>query len=325
MEFYSELPYEDFSYYNTPSTHDVGGSILTGILMFYLIILLVGLTVAVVNYIFRGIGMYNMAKREGMDYPWLAFVPFARTYLLGELGGTVHLKNKQIKNPGIWLIVLPFISSIVTGILYVVIWVVLGFGVFFSSYSGFSFGTVTGIIIVAVIVIVFFTVYNAAYSVLRILVNRQIYEKFTTPGMAVAHAVLGVLLPLYESICLFVMRNRPYNPGKGPDLGTPFMTTPPPAKPVPPMPPQMPVTHQTPEEAPISEIPNPEEPQNTAKPVDGEFKKVEEEIVTGEYRRVDEPPKPEHEQMTSSYTYGEGKEEPEREELKTDDGPSAEQ
>lgn len=31
MEFYSELPYEDFSYYNTPSTHEVGGSILTGI------------------------------------------------------------------------------------------------------------------------------------------------------------------------------------------------------------------------------------------------------------------------------------------------------
>lgn len=84
MEFYSELPYEDFSYYNTPSTHEVGGSILTGILMFYLIILLVGLTVAVVNYIFRGIGMYNMAKEEGMDYPWLAFVPFARTYASGR-------------------------------------------------------------------------------------------------------------------------------------------------------------------------------------------------------------------------------------------------
>ena len=44
MGFYSEIPYEDFSYYNTPFTHEVGGSILTGILMFYLIILLVGLT-----------------------------------------------------------------------------------------------------------------------------------------------------------------------------------------------------------------------------------------------------------------------------------------
>ena len=29
MEFYSELPYEDFSYYNSPSTLVVGGSILT--------------------------------------------------------------------------------------------------------------------------------------------------------------------------------------------------------------------------------------------------------------------------------------------------------
>ena len=48
MGFYSEIPYEEFGYYDTPSTHEVGGSILTGILMFYLIILLVGLTVAVV-------------------------------------------------------------------------------------------------------------------------------------------------------------------------------------------------------------------------------------------------------------------------------------
>lgn len=88
--------------------------------------------------------------------------------------------------------------------------------------------------------------YNAVYSVLRILVNRQIYEKFTTPGMAVAHAVLGVLLPLYESICLFVMRNRPYNPGKEPDLGTPFMTTPPPIAPAPEMP------RQTSEEIPVA-------------------------------------------------------------------------
>lgn len=123
--------------------------------MFYLIILLVGLTVAVVNYIFRGIGMYNMAKREEwIIHGWRLYHLPERT-LQGELGGTVHLKNKQIKNPGIWLIVLPFISSIVTGILYVVIWVVLGFGVVFSSYGGFSFGAVTGIIIVTVIVIVF--------------------------------------------------------------------------------------------------------------------------------------------------------------------------
>lgn len=286
MGFYSEVPYEDFGYYDTPSVHNVGGSIMTGILMIYLIILLVGLVVSVTNYIFRGIGMYHMAKREGMDYPWLAFVPFARTYLQGELGGTVHLKNKQIKNPGIWLIVLPFISSIVTGVLYVIMWVVLGFGVFFSSYGNFSFGAVAGLLVLVVVSMVFFIVYNACYKVLRILVNRQIYEKFTTPGMAVVHAVLGVLLPLYESICLFVMRNRPYNPGKEPDLGTPFLTTPSPIAPVPPVSSNI-AKEPEPEQKPEG---HPEAEQNQEEPVDGEFKKVEDEIVQGEYRRVEEPP-----------------------------------
>ena len=64
----------------------------------------------------------------------------------------------------------------------------------------------------------------------------------------------------------------------------------------------------------------PAEDQNTADPVDGEFKKVDEEIIPGEYRRVEELSRPEHEQMTSSYTYGGTKEEP-----KTDDKPSAEE
>lgn len=161
-----------------------------------------------------------------------------------------------------------------------IVWIVLGFGMFFS-YDGFGFGTITGLIVVLTGVIVFFVLYEAVYKVLRILVNRQIYEKFTTPGMAIVHAVLGVLLPLYESICLFVMRNHPYNPGKEPDLGTPFMT-PPPAAPVPPVPPQA-----------SAEI-----------PVDGEFRKVDETVVPGEYRKIEEPPKPEQEQMVSSYAYG---------------------
>lgn len=154
MGFYSEIPYEEFGYYDTPSTHEVGGSILTGILMFYLIILLVGLTVAVVNYISAESECTTWQKRRnGLSMAGVCTicqnVPSGRAWRNGTS------ENKQIKNPGIWLIVLPFISSIVTGILYVVIWVVLGFGVVFSSYGGFSFGAVTGIIIVTVIVIVF--------------------------------------------------------------------------------------------------------------------------------------------------------------------------
>ncbi len=229
-----------YEYYNPTSGIDaMADSIFVGIITIYLIIILIGLVVTIVDYVLRGIGMYTIAKREGMEYPWLAFVPFARTYLQGELSGTVHLKKKQIKNPGIWLIVLPFIAGAVSLIFYAIFWIT-GIGMIISmDYMGISVGAVTGLVIFLIIAVIFMVLYEAVYKVLRVLVNRQIYDKFTSPNMAVAHAILGILLPLYESICIFVMRNRPYNPGKEPDLGTPFMTSPPPVPPVNPVEPQV--------------------------------------------------------------------------------------
>ena len=41
--------------------------------------------------------------------------------------------------------------------------------------------------------------------------------------------MLSGIIPLYEAICFFVMRNKPFNPGMEPQL------TPPPIPPVPPV------------------------------------------------------------------------------------------
>ena len=43
-----------------------------------------------------------------------------------------------------------------------------------------------------------------------VLVNKQIYENFAEGNMPVIHAVLSSLVPLYEAICLFIMRKRPF-------------------------------------------------------------------------------------------------------------------
>lgn len=320
MEFYSDVPYGDFydySYnYDLPTApsgiESVMGTVLMGIMVFYLVLLLGGCIIALINYILKGIGMYTIAKREGRDYPWLAFVPFARVYLQGELSGTVVLKKRKIRNPGIWMIVLPFIAGAVATALYIVFWISIGLKTFLyfeSSYQS-GFGSLAGFGVLLIAALLIFAVYGAVYKVLRILVNRQIYEKFTSPNMAVAHAVLGVLLPLYESICMFVMRSKPYNPGKEPDLGTPFMTARDMVAPV------------SPKEGNV--------PSDTVEgsfrkvqdePVAGEFRSVQDEPVAGEYRPVkDQPsgehhsletgsdeetefPKPEHEQVEGNYTY----------------------
>ena len=105
------------NYYNTHEYYDYDSpymeTTLIGILMICAIILIVCAIFALLSYILKGVGMYTMAKRQGMDYAWLAFIPFARTYLHGELAGSIRLKNKSIQNPGIWLLALPFLYGAV--------------------------------------------------------------------------------------------------------------------------------------------------------------------------------------------------------------------
>ena len=66
---------------------------------------------------------------------------------------------------------------------------------------------------------------QAAQMALKVLINKQILERFTTGNMGLVHAVLMIVVPLYEALCFFVMRKRDFNPGMEPKI------TPPPAPP----------------------------------------------------------------------------------------------
>ncbi len=219
-------------------------SSLTGILSIYLILLALYFLFYIISYIFKGIGMYTIAKRQGSDYPWLAFIPFARTYLHGELSGSIKLKTKTIKNPGIWFLAMPFIFGAINFIFYI-LFVVVGIGSSFSAvltdpymeYGSPSIGTgaIMGMIIIGVLWLIVALLYEAVYRVLAVLINHQILEKFTSKNMSIAHAVLCSVVPLYETICLFVMRNKAFNPGMEPDLGNTFIQPEQPVIPVPPV------------------------------------------------------------------------------------------
>lgn len=280
----------DYSYGVSGIDYSSLEALIGGIIAIYMIVLVVGLIFALVKYILKGIGMYTIAKREERDYPWLAFVPFARTYLQGELSGNVTLKKRQIKNPGIWLIVMPFIAGAGALILYV-LYSVIGLSLIFSTwYYGIGAGTVTGIVILSVISILLMLVYNAAYKVLQVLVNKQIYAKFTSKNMAVVHAVLGIFIPLYEAICMFIMRNKEYNPGMEPMNGQPFRTSVPPAAPV-----------SEPELGPKTEPVKAPESTRPAGPIAGDGFVMSDELP----KKVDDPQiKPLHETENRPYSYG---------------------
>ena len=213
--------------YNYPVSNSEG---LVGVILsVYLIILTLILAFVLVSYIFHSVGLYTIGKRMGKEYPWLAFIPYARDYFQGELAGPIKLKNKEIKNPGIWNLIIPIISSVLAGVFGVLIILVTGVGAAaqISGAGGAGIALLFVIMLYTLLIVAVIAV-QAAQMALKVLINKQILERFTAGNMGLVHAVLMIVVPLYEALCFFVMRKRDFNPGMEPKI------TPPPA-PLPPV------------------------------------------------------------------------------------------
>lgn len=193
------------------------------ILSICLIVLALIAVFTLVGYILHSIGLYTIGRRIGYSIPWLAFIPFARDYMQGELAGELSLRTKKIKNPGVWNLVMPIISGVIFWIFYMLFFLFSGMGMMMDyrssgGYAGISTGTIMGMIFFLIIWVIVAVLYSAVYQVLHILINKQIYGRFTTENMAIAHAVLSSLVPLYEAICTFILRNKDFMPGMEPPV-----------------------------------------------------------------------------------------------------------
>ena len=246
--------------YNYPVSNSEG---LVGVILsVYLIILTLILAFVLVSYIFHSVGLYTIGKRMWKEYPWLAFIPYARDYFQGELAGPIKLKNKEIKNPGIWNLVIPIISSVLAGVFGVLIILVTGVGAAaqISGAGGAGIALLFVIMLYTLLIVAVIAV-QAAQMALKVLINKQILERFTAGNMGLVHAVLMIVVPLYEAICFFVMRNREFNPGMEPKI------TPPPA----PLPPVIPGGPEGPAATPPAPPQGgPENPVDVPVPLAGE-------------------------------------------------------
>ncbi len=196
-----------------PLSGNFGDAIVAVFLTIYLLALAVVLIFALVSYIFHSIGLYTIGKRMGRQYPWLAFVPFARDYFQGELAGEIVLKNKSIRNPGIWNLILPIIGSALFSI-FMVFAVVAGSISALAGGAGSVTITLMLIIMMYILSVIILIAVSVARVALVVLINKQILERFTSENMALIHSVASVFVPLYESLCFFVMRDKEFTSGK---------------------------------------------------------------------------------------------------------------
>ena len=186
-----------------------GSSGGTVVLTIYLIVLAGAFLVAAAEYVFLGMGLYRLAANRNHPSPWMAFVPFARTYLRGELSGDIYLKRRKVKNPGLWLVLMPIAYGVICSSIMLLCFMCAIFGGSVMINGGAD--TVISVLLFAfcIPVLAISIVYQAVMSVLNVLVDYQIYRRYMPLHFAVIHAVLGIFVPLYRGIYLFYIRKRP--------------------------------------------------------------------------------------------------------------------
>ena len=80
--FFKEVsPFMNDMYYTTESAAGLA------FLFIYLLVVFVVLVLILAVYLLTAVPVFKLAQKQGHDRPWLAFIPFASTWLFAELGG----------------------------------------------------------------------------------------------------------------------------------------------------------------------------------------------------------------------------------------------
>lgn len=176
--------------------------------LFYLLCLSVCAIVALAEYILYGFGLYGMARRAGIGGEWMAFVPYARRYLQGKLGGPITLKGKTLKKPGLWMVLIPFAVGVAAGLLAGLAMALVVAGTLVNKNAVIMIPVTTVALFADLIILVLLLAGLVVKSGLRSLVNYQIFSRYCQGNVLILHIVFSAMFPLYEAVVFFHYRRR---------------------------------------------------------------------------------------------------------------------
>lgn len=146
-----------------------------------------GVATFIISYLLPAIALFNMANKAGHPYPWLAFIPFAQTYL------EFTLPKKQFK--------VFFVDTDQRSLMAVITLIAANFGT----------GIIAGLNLIPVLgqlLDVALAVFLAAFNWRKM---RDIHVTYgTDEEKATIIALIGIFVPLVYSIFLLLeMNNEP--------------------------------------------------------------------------------------------------------------------
>ena len=175
------------------SNSDVIETLVTsGMLIFVIVFIGIAFLSAIAVYVLQAIALYKMATKLGHQNPWMAWIPYANTYLLFTLPDKklkVLAFNKEVdRSTGFW------------------IWlaITLGGSVIQGIFSAFTVIPVIGPIIVSLVPI--------AIMVARIFITysayKDLYDMFVDESQATPFAIVSIIVPITSVVFLLIAAGK---------------------------------------------------------------------------------------------------------------------
>ena len=183
----------------------------TGLSLFYVIYSMAGTALGVVTYVLRALGLYTIAKRRGINNPWMSWVPVLDLWVIGCISDQYQyvVKGRE-KNKRKWLLAL----SIVMAVLYIAFFVFFGI-MAVNAFSGFTTG-MTGRQILGELAGAFVGLLASllplagiaiAVSVIRYIAMYDLYTS-CAPQNNVLFLLLSIFFSVTEPFFVFFIRKK---------------------------------------------------------------------------------------------------------------------
>ena len=188
-----------------------------GVAAFYTVYSLVVSSLGIAAYVLRALGLYSIAKRRGINHPWMSWVPVLDLWVLGCISDQYQyvVKGKN-KNKRKWMLGL----SIAMGVFMAAFWVVYvvmlvrlitgAVGGYMSESAMLEqmFGFLGGVVGLCLPLVGV----SIALTVLRYMALYDLYRS-VDPNNSVLYLVLSILVSISEPFFIFFNRKK--------DLGMP--------------------------------------------------------------------------------------------------------
>ncbi len=174
---------------------------------------IIGVVLWIGMFVLQGFGLFAMAKKQGLEKRWMAFVPFANILYMGKIAGECKIFGQKVKNIGVFAMIAQIIATLFTiAFLAAEMYLYLEVGnpqvdamgmPYWTGLTGFD-GVVSSVYDYGMY---FLSIIQLVCSILLYIMMAEICKRYAYK----AHFILSFLVlfvPVSRFIILFAIRNN---------------------------------------------------------------------------------------------------------------------